>query len=386
MSLSRPALEGTITNVLSALVIAGAGGFLVVIAFLPQIAELVQNALVSNLSPTMATVASTALGVGATIFLITQLPIFLIWLERKVAAHIQDRLGPMRVGWHGVLQSFADGIKLLFKEDIIVLGADRILFKLAPFVVVMGAFAAFAVLPWGEGLVVSNLNIGLLYAVAITSFGAIGILMAGWASNNKYALYGGMRSAAQMVSYEIPTAIVILSVVTQVGSLNLQDVISAQSGGIMGSGESLRGSDRWFITRLWGVNVVGFVSFFICGLAETNRNPFDIPEAESELVAGFHTEYSGMRFSFFFLAEYGAMFFISGLTVVLFLGGWVGPGINGPLVFFFKTLAVVFVQMWLRWTLPRLRVDQMMALCWKYLIPVALVILVISAFAGVSGS
>lgn len=176
MSLSRPALEGTITNVLSALVIAGAGGFLVVIAFLPQIAELVQNALVSNLSPTMATVASTALGVGATIFLITQLPIFLIWLERKVAAHIQDRLGPMRVGWHGVLQSFADGIKLLFKEDIIVLGADRILFKLAPFVVVMGAFAAFAVLPWGEGLVVSNLNIGLLYAVAITSFGAIGIL------------------------------------------------------------------------------------------------------------------------------------------------------------------------------------------------------------------
>ena len=386
MSLSRPALEGTITNVLSALVIAGAGGFLVVIAFLPQIAELVQNVLASNLSPTMAIVASTALGVGATIFLITQLPIFLIWLERKVAAHIQDRLGPMRVGWHGVLQSFADGIKLLFKEDIIVVGADRILFKLAPFVVVMGAFAAFAVLPWGEGLVVANLNIGLLYAVAITSFGAIGILMAGWASNNKYALYGGMRSAAQMVSYEIPTAIVILSVVTQVGSLNLQDVISAQSGGIFGSGESVLGSSRWFITRLWGVNVVGFVIFFICGLAETNRNPFDIPEAESELVAGFHTEYSGMRFAFFFLAEYGAMFFISGLTVVLFLGGWVGPGINGPLVFFFKTLALVFVQMWLRWTLPRLRVDQMMALCWKYLIPVALVILVISAFAGVAGS
>ena len=383
MGLKRPALEATISNVLSAIVIAGAGGFLVVIALVPQIAALINAELQANLSATMAAVVAAALGVGAIVFLITQLPIFLIWFERKVAAHIQDRLGPMRVGWHGVLQSFADGLKLVFKEDIIVTGADRFLFKLAPFIVVMGAFAGFAVLPWGvlpsgEGLVVSDLNIGLLYVIAISSFGAIGVLMAGWASNNKYALFGGMRSAAQMVSYEIPIAIIILAVVTQVGSLNLQEVITAQQGGF--------GSfTNWFIFRMYGLYAIAFVIFFICGLAETNRNPFDIPEAESELVAGFHTEYSGIRFAMFFLAEYAAMFLVAGLAVVLFLGGWVGPFFDGPLTFFIKTLILVFVQMWLRWTLPRLRVDQMMAVCWKYLIPIAFVILVVVAFIGVAG-
>ncbi len=377
MGLKRPALEATISNVLSAIVIAGAGGALVVIAFVPRIAALINAELQANLSATMAEVVAVALGVGAIVFLITQLPIFLIWFERKVAAHIQDRLGPMRVGWHGVLQSFADGLKLVFKEDIIVTGADRFLFKLAPFIVVMGAFAGFAVLPWGDGLGVSDLNIGLLYVIAITSFGAIGILMAGWASNNKYALFGGMRSAAQMVSYEIPTAILILAVVTQVGSLNLQDVIAAQQGGF--------GSfTNWFIFRMYGLYAIAFVLFFICGLAETNRNPFDIPEAESELVAGFHTEYSGIRFAMFFLAEYAAMFLVAGLAVVLFLGGWVGPVFDGPLTFFIKTLILVFVQMWLRWTLPRLRVDQMMAVCWKYLIPMAFVVLVVAAFAAAS--
>ena len=379
MGLKRPALEATISNVLSAIVIAGAGGALVVIALVPRIAALINAELQANLSATMAEVVAVALGVGAIVFLITQLPIFLIWFERKVAAHIQDRLGPMRVGWHGVLQSFADGLKLVFKEDIIVTGADRFLFKLAPFIVVMGAFAGFAVLPWGDGLVVSDLNIGLLYIIAITSFGAIGILMAGWASNNKYALFGGMRSAAQMVSYEIPTAILILAVVTQVGSLNLQDVIAAQQGGF--------GSfTNWFIFRMYGLYAIAFVIFFICGLAETNRNPFDIPEAESELVAGFHTEYSGIRFAMFFLAEYAAMFLVAGLAVVLFLGGWVGPFFDGPLTFFIKTLILVFVQMWLRWTLPRLRVDQMMAVCWKYLIPIAFVVLVAVAFIGVARS
>ncbi|HXV61433.1 MAG TPA: NADH-quinone oxidoreductase subunit NuoH [Vicinamibacteria bacterium] len=376
MAMKRPDLETKISNVLSPLVVMGAFGFLALIAILPQIAGLIRAQLQANLSPTLAAVTAIALGVGGVIFLLTQLPIFLIWFERKVAAHTQDRLGPMRVGWHGVLQSFADGIKLVFKEDIIPEGADRTLFKIAPFLVTMGAFAAFAVVPWGPGLVVSDLNIGLLYVVAITSLGAIGILMAGWASNNKYALYGGMRSAAQLVSYEIPTAIIILAVVAQVGSLNLQDVIAAQSDGLFGE-------NRWFITRLYGLNVVAFIVFFVCGLAETNRNPFDIPEAESELVAGFHTEYSGLRFAFFFLAEYGAMFFVAGLAAILFLGGWVGPYFSGPLVFFIKALVLVFVQMWLRWTLPRLRVDQLMALCWKYLIPISFVVLVVVAFLSV---
>ncbi len=379
MGLQRPALEATISNFLSAIVIAGALVALVVIFFVPQIAAFINEQLQANLSATMAAVVAAALGVGAIVFLITQLPIFLIWFERKVAAHIQDRLGPMRVGWHGVLQSFADGLKLVFKEDIIVTGADRFLFKLAPFIVVMGAFAGFAVLPWGDGLVVSDLNIGLLYIIAITSFGAIGILMAGWASNNKYALFGGMRSAAQMVSYEIPTAIIILAVVTQVGSLDLQEVITEQRDGVWGE-------HRWFLTRMFPLNLIAFVMFFICGLAETNRNPFDIPEAESELVAGFHTEYSGIRFAMFFLAEYAAMFLVAGLAVVLFLGGWVGPFFDGPLTFFIKTLILVFVQMWLRWTLPRLRVDQMMAVCWKYLIPIAFVVLVAVAFIGVARS
>jgi NADH-quinone oxidoreductase subunit H len=199
--------------------------------------------------------------------------------------------------------------------------------------------------------------------------------MAGWASNNKYSLYGGMRSAAQLVAYEIPTALVILVMVIQVGSLNLQDVIAAQSDGLWGP-------NRWFVTRMYGLNLIAFVIFFICGLAETNRNPFDIPEAESELVAGFHTEYSGMRFAFFFLAEYGAMWLVAGVAAILVLGGWVGPYFSGPLVFFLKTLFLVFVQMWLRWTLPRLRVDQLLALCWKYLIPITLAVLV--AVAGLS--
>jgi NADH-quinone oxidoreductase subunit H len=184
-----------------------------------------------------------------------------------------------------------------------------------------------------------------------------------------------MRSAAQLVAYEIPTALVILVVVIQVGSLGLQDVVAAQSDGLWGP-------NRWLVTRMYGLNLIAFVVFFICGLAETNRNPFDIPEAESELVAGFHTEYSGMRFAFFFLAEYGAMWLVAGVAAILFLGGWVGPYFSGPLVFFLKTLFLVFVQMWLRWTLPRLRVDQLLALCWKYLIPITLAVLV--AVAGLS--
>lgn len=299
---------------------------------------------------------------------------FAIWLERKVSAHMQDRLGPMFVGgWHGWAQSPADGMKLLVKEDIIPRDADRVLFKLAPFLVFLGAFAALVPLPWGQRLAVADLNIGVLYVVAISSLTLVGIIMAGWASNNKYSLFGGMRSAAQIVAYEIPTFMAILTVVVCVGSLSLQDIVESQRGGFW----------HWWVLR----NPFTFVAFFIYytgSLAEVNRTPFDISEAESELVAGYHTEYSGMRFALFFLAEYANMFTVSAIATALFLGGWhtgiPGLVLPGPLIFIGKAMSLVFVQMWLRWTLPRLRVDQLLTMCWKYLLPISFVLLVGACF------
>jgi NADH-quinone oxidoreductase subunit H len=299
--------------------------------------------------------------------------LFLVWMERKVSAHIQDRLGPMYVGgWHGWAQTLADALKLLLKEDIVPASVDRTLFKMAPFIVFLGAFAAYVVLPFGASSFVADLNIGILYIVAVGSLSVIGIIMAGWASNNKYSLYGGMRAAAQIISYEIPSAIAIMTVIIPVGSLSMVDIVNAQKGGIQ----------NWFLLRN-PFTFLGFFVYFIASLAEVNRTPFDIPEAESELVAGYHTEYSGMRFAFFFLAEYANMFLVAGVATTLFLGGWtqVIPGsfiapqlLPGPIVFFLKALLVIFVQMWLRWSLPRLRVDQLMYLSWKVLLPISFVL------------
>ncbi|MEW5974730.1 MAG: NADH-quinone oxidoreductase subunit NuoH [Acidobacteriota bacterium] len=292
-------------------------------------------------------------------------PLVCNWLERKVAAHMQDRLGPMRVGgWHGWAQPLADGLKLLQKEDIIPSEADKLLFRLAPIVVFVGGFAAFVVLPFGATAIVSDLNIGILYVVAISSITVVGIIMAGWASNNKYALFGGMRAAAQIVSYEIPTVMAILCVVIEVGSLSMQDIVRAQAGGIW----------NWFINPLkYPFLFLAFFVHYIGSLAEVNRTPFDIPEAESELVSGYHTEYSGMRFAFFYLAEYANMFLVSAISVTLFFGGWYGllgeSLIPGPLIFIGKAMILVFIQMWLRWTLPRLRVDQLLHVSWKVLLP-----------------
>jgi NADH-quinone oxidoreductase subunit H len=297
-------------------------------------------------------------------------PIVYVYGERKIAGFMQDRLGPMRVGPYGLLQTIADAIKLLFKEAIFPANVDKVLFVLAPCLVVLGAFMSFVVVPFGDKWVTADLNVGLFYVVAVSSLSTVGLIMAGWASNNKYALFGAMRSAAQIVSYEIPAVMTLLTIVMIVGSLSLQDIVAAQAGGLQ----------NWFLFRYFPLMPVAFLIFFTAGLAECNRTPFDIPEAESELVAGFHTEYSGFFFAMFFMAEYTEMFIISAVASVLFLGGWHGPwpGVDflGPLWLILKAWALVFVMMWLRWTLPRLRVDQLMYVAWKVLLPIAMVLVV----------
>ena len=317
--------------------------------------------------------------VGLTMALIMALvmascAIVFTWAERKVAGYIQSRYGPMRVGrWHGVGQPIADMLKILQKEDIIPAEADKRFFILAPFVLFLGSLLSWAVIPFAPGFLAADLDTGLLYIFAASSLVTIGILMAGWASNNKWSLYGAARGAAQIVSYEIPLALAVVPVVMYAGSLNMTAIIDAQQGGIW----------RWFVFR----NPFLFVSFFIyfiCSIAEVNRTPFDLPETESELVAGYHTEYSGMRFAFFFLAEYANLFLVSCIATVVFLGGWQhaipGVSVAPAAVFLIKAVLLVLGQMWIRWTLPRLRVDQLMHVCWKVMIPLALLCLVGAGF------
>jgi NADH-quinone oxidoreductase subunit H len=297
--------------------------------------------------------------------------LFAVWMERKVSAKMQDRLGPMYTGrWHGWAQTIADIIKLIQKEDIVPAAADKKLHLLAPFVVFIGSYAAFAAIPFSSLYIGSNLNIGLFYIVAVSSLVVIGLLMAGWASNNKWSMLGAMRSAAQIVSYEIPTALALLAVIMIAGTLNLQEINKLQSGWFW----------NWYIFSKFPFVFLAFIIYFVASLAEVNRTPFDIPEAESELVAGYHTEYTGMKFAMFFLAEYANMFAVSAIASAVFLGGWNSPFgdfMNGPIwgVFWFisKGMFFIFVQMWLRWTLPRTRVDQLMFISWKVLTPWAFV-------------
>jgi NADH-quinone oxidoreductase subunit H len=326
--------------------------------------------------------------------------LFGVYAERKISAFIQDRLGPTETGKYGSLQTLADILKMLQKELIIPAAADKWLFMLAPAVIFIAVYLGFAALPWAPGLVPSKTNIGLYYIFAIISIETLGILMAGWGSNNKYSILGAMRSAAQIISYEIPSGFAIISVVMIAQTLDLQ-VISAQQG-ILAT-EKIKFAGFWDVSQIGGLfswNVfraphllIAFVIYFIASLAESNRAPFDIPEAESELVAGFHTEFTGIRFALVFLAEYSMMFLVSMIAVILFLGAWNTPlpnisGIklatwttNVPWGIFWvviKTLALVGVQMWIRWTLPRLRVDQLMDLCWKVLTPLAFACMLIS--------
>ena len=297
-----------------------------------------------------------------------------IYAELKVSSFIQDKTGPMgqgpglHAGKWGLLQPVADGLKLFFKEDIIPLSADRPLFILAPFLIFIGAFVSIIAVPFGEKIIVTDMNIGIFYILGVGSLAVIAIILAGWSSNNKWALYGGMRSAAQIISYEIPAGISLVVVIMLTSSLNMQEIISYQSGGLF----------SWIIFDNPFMPIV-FVIYFISALAETNRTPFDLPESESELVAGFVTEYSGARYSFFFLSEYANMFVVSAVAVTAFLGGWQSPfpnHFNGPVWSMFwmisKTFFLIFVMIWIRWTVPRLRVDQLMHMCWKVFIPIGL--------------
>jgi NADH-quinone oxidoreductase subunit H len=318
-------------------------------------------------------------GLGATVFgVLSLLALFLVWWERKIAAHIQQRFGPMRVGWHGWYQTIMDAVKLLQKEDVKIATRDKFLFFWAPVLCFVAAFLVYVVMPFGDGLIVADLNIGILYVVAVTTFTVISLLMAGWGSNNKYALLGGMRSAAQAVSYEVPMIASILSVIIFAGSLSMVDIVNSQQG---------NGIFNWFIFRL-PVGPIAFMTFLVAATAEANRTPFDIPEAEQELVAGFNIEYSGMKFAMFFLAEFVNMFTVSAIAATLFLGGWQGPFLQGPwswVWFLGKTLAVVFLLMLFRWTFPRLRVDQLMEFAWKFLVPVTFANLILSGWMKYAG-
>lgn len=315
---------------------------------------------------------------GVILGIISVTAMVLIYLERKIAGHIQSRVGPMRVGWHGVLQSVADGLKLFAKEDLVPDNANRFLFSVAPTLVLIGAIAPFAALPFAHNLVIANMDIGLFYILSFASLEVIGVIMAGWASNSKWSLYGGMRLAAQMMSYEIPMGLAALTVVLLAGSLNLNVIASEQS--------------RLPFMLLSPFGFLGFFIFYIGGLASTKRAPFDLPEAESELVSGFHTEYSGMRFSFFFLAEYASMALVSGVAAFVFMGGWNFPldasnnVIIGLIQLSVKVSGLLFLMLWLRWTLPRVRVDQVMYMCLKVLLPLGLFCVIGAALEAVTGA
>ena len=303
---------------------------------------------------------------------------YLTWAERKIIGDLQVRWGPSRVGPFGLLQPIADGIKLLFKEELVPAGADRVMFLLAPALAMIPALIAFAVIPFGDtvhlfgrtvDLVITDINIGILYVFAVTSMGVYGIVLGGWASNSKYSLLGGLRSAAQMVSYEMALGLSVVGVVMLSQSLSLVDIVNAQAGtwgGVL---------PRWNIFA----QPLGFALFLVSANAELNRAPFDLPEAETELVAGFHTEYSSMKFAMFFMAEYANMITASAVATTLFLGGWRGP-LLPPLVWFLlKVFAFLFLLIWLRATLPRFRYDQLMAFGWKVLLPLALANVVVTA-------
>ena len=347
--------------------------------FTPLI-EFISNYFNSTFSPLWSGVLQMLLLGVAILGFYALLGLYLVYAERKICARMQNRIGPNRVGPMGLFQTIADLIKLLLKELIYIRNADSILFNIAPFIVIVASIMAIGSIPFARGLQAIDLNIGVLYILAISSMGVIGVLIAGWASNSKYSVIGAMRSGAQVISYELSVGLALLCMITFSGSMQLSQIIASQE-------------DGWWIFKGHIPAAIAFIIYLIAGTAETNRGPFDLAEAESELTAGFHTEYSGIKFAFFFLAEYMNMFIIAAIATTVFLGGWLPFHIYNftafnnmmdyiPPVFWFfgKTAFVIYVMMWFKWTFPRLRIDQLLALEWKYLLPVNLMNLVLISF------
>jgi len=345
----------------------------------------VQDWLFMKFNPTMALAIECAIVILLAISLFAILGLVLVLMERKVAAHIQIRLGPNRVGPGGMFQTVADTLKLIMKEGLVPDMADKFLFNLAPFVVMMVGMLLLAPIAFAKNFQIWDINIGVLYISSVSSLSVIGILMAGWASNNKYSLLGAMRSGAQIVSYELSAGFAVLTIVVLTGSLQLSEIVKAQENG-------------WWIFKGHIPALIAFVLYIIAVTAETNRAPFDLAEAESELTAGFHTEYSGMRFALFFLAEYINIFIVCAIGATLFFGGWMPLHIGNweafnhimdyipsSVWFMGKTFFLIFLIMWFRWTFPRLRVDQLLNLEWKYLLPISLFNLLLVAIIAILG-
>lgn len=345
----------------------------------------IDSLLRSFMAPWLTTVVECVL-IGVVLLLAyAVLALFYIYFERKICAAFQCRLGPNRVGPFGIFQSVADMFKILIKELIELKHTDKFLFALAPYLVIVASMLSFAVLPWGNGLQIIDFNIGIFFMVAVSSIGVLGILLAGWSSNNKFTLIGAIRSGAQMISYELSIGLSILTIVVLAGTMSITGLVEAQQ-------------DSWFLFKGHIPAFIAFVIYLIAGTAETNRGPFDLPEAEQELTAGYHTEYSGIHFGFFYLAEYLNLFIVGGVASLLFLGGWMPlhiPGWEGfntvmdyiPSVVWFlgKAIFVSFIIIWFKWTFPRLRIDQLLTLEWKYLLPINLVNLVIMVLVVVYG-
>ncbi len=352
---------------------------------LGNIADSIHNWLYNSFNPVVALLIEFLIVALCIIGLFSILGLVLIMMERKVSAWMQVRLGPNRVGPKGMFQTVADTLKLIVKEGMTPDGADKFLFNLAPFIVMIVSMVVMAPLMFAKGFQIWDINIGVLFVAAISSVSVIGILMAGWASNNKYSLLGAMRSGAQIVSYELSAGLSILSIIVLTGSLRISDIIASQENG-------------WWIFKGHIPAIIAFVIFIIAVTAETNRAPFDMAEAESELTAGFHTEYSGMKFALFFLAEYVNIFIVCAIGATLFLGGWMPlhighwQGFNhimdfipSSVWFFGKTFFLIFVIMWFRWTFPRLRIDQLLNLEWKYLLPISMLNLLVVTLIAILG-